>query len=257
MAHTWHSTKYLKVADIPAPDGEWLYEINLPDFLASWDVYAVWEMERTLSMAKNLKKGDVLYEIGGEKFWQAGVYAQFVGGENMVLIEPTKAYWPSAKQIWEHNNLKMPRACWTGLIGAENTEGGNEELTVGEWPKATEGELFDGLSYTYIHEHSNSVAQMTIDAMVEKTGVVPSALTMDCEGPEAFILYGSTKTLKTHRPLVWVSEHPDLSFKNYNYDSADIEKFMTKMGYKRHYLVRDHEDHVFYYPEERTNVILG
>lgn len=243
----WEKAKYLKVSDTPQPDGQWLYEVILPDFLASWDIYAVWEFERTQSMAANLKKGDTLFEVGSEKCWQAAIYAQFVGGENMVLIEPTELYWPNTRQIFEHNNLGIPKACFVGLIGNDYKMDDPDNLTIGSWPKQTEGELFDGLSYRYIGE--NDCDQLSIDKFVELTGIVPNALNIDVEGAEGFIFDGMLETLKKHKPLIWLSIHPDLMMNRYNRSSQDIYKMIESVGYTSQYLATDHERHELLFPK--------
>lgn len=244
----WKNAKILKTDDLPHPEGTWRYEVILPDFLADWDVLASWEAERTVSMEKNLKKGDILYDVGTEKAWQSAVYAQFVGGaQNMVLIEPSKVYWPNIKQIFENNKLGMPRACWVGLVGNE-IEGNIKGLTINEWPDISNGELYDGLTYEYIHEHSKHTSQLTIDELVLLTGAIPDAITCDIEGAEIVMVKGAEQTLKKYHPKVWLSLHDEIAIRDGYGDVQNVHDFMKEMGYPQGlHLATDHESHWYWH----------
>jgi FkbM family methyltransferase len=234
-----------EIGYIQEDNGQWRFKLRVPDFLARWDVYAVWEKERTLNMEKNLKPGMVLFDIGAEKGWQSAVYAQFVGGENMVLIEPTAEYWPNLKFIWEENKLGMPKMCFAGLISPKSL---GAQPVLNKWPAESDGPLFDGLKYVYLHDNPGN-QQASIDdlALLAK----PDALTMDCEGVEIRILEGAIETLRNHRPLVWASLHPDMALANYGSNISEVHNLMASVGYTGKLLGTDHEEHWFFWPEER------
>lgn len=219
------------------------YEIVIPDFLAAWDVWDYWEKERFNSMRRNLKKGDILFDIGTETGWVNIIYAKFVGGENLVLVEPTPRFWPNIKATWEKNNLPNPKYCFAGFFGAETT---NNAILSSGWPIESEGDLITALEYKYIHQHTK-IPQVKVDDFVYKTNIIPNALTMDIEGGELLVLRGAENTLKKYKPKVWVSIHPDLSIKNYGYTKKDILKFMRKLKYKAKHLATDHEEHWYFY----------
>lgn len=251
----WIKSKVLKVSDDgPVEDHVWQYEVVLPDFLASWDVLASWERERFLSMQNNLKQGDILYEIGSEKAWQSAIYAQFVGGDNMVLFEPSAVYWPNTKAIWNANNLPAPKGCFPGLASDKTVKG---TRVYKGWPKQAEGkELYNGLSYRYIHDSDKTIPEITIDEYVKRTGIVPDAITVDIEGGEIAVTTGSIETLKEHKPLVWLSEHPDLAIRDGYGDVSNIHELMASLGYNRHFLATDHENHILYWHPDRGQAIL-
>lgn len=90
------------------------YSLTLNEPLASWDVWDYWEKERIHCMQKNLKQGEVFFDIGTESGWCNLVYADMVGPQNMVLIEPTPEFWPNIHALWYKNYNVDPLACYAG-----------------------------------------------------------------------------------------------------------------------------------------------
>lgn len=248
----WKSVKILKKnTEGPAEEHPYQYTFELPEPLASWDVWDYWEKERFASMKKHLKEGDVLFDIGTEQGWCNLIYAQFVGAENMVLIEPTPEFWPNIKAIWEKNDMKRPKGFYDGLFSDKTTD--NRRLAAKQWPQSSNGDLVDRNAYKYIHEHGDVVPQITIDDYVLRTSIIPSALTMDTEGSELLILKGAEDTLKQHHPKVWVSIHPELAKENYGVEPDAVYDYLAGLGYKHEWLAEDHEVHVyFYYDKDKS-----
>lgn len=236
----WKKVKYLRQGESFNYD----YEFWLNQPLASWDVWDYWERERIESMRSNLKKGDILFDIGTESGWCNLVYASMVGPENMVLIEPTPEFWGNIKALWEKNYNVPPLACYNGLISNKTT---NESvLPRNTFPPEADGDIIDRNSYRYIAQDGETIPQITIDDFVKLTGIVPTALTMDTEGAELLILKGAENTLKSHDIKIWVSEHDDLAKRDYNIDPDDIKNYLATLGYTGKILGTDHERHVFY-----------
>lgn len=242
----WVHHPIIKMHDNPPADSQWEYKVWMPDWLAEWDVYGDWEVERFNSMRDNLKQGDVLFDIGAELGWQSIIYAQFVGPENMVLIEPSAKMWPNIKATWYKNFPKQkPLACFVGLISDE-TSNLVTTLDPGVFPEQASGQLVHLVSYNYIHEDGNKIQQITLDDYCEFTGIVPDALTMDIEGGELLVLRGAERTLRNYNLKVWVSIHDELGKKFYGFSADDIHKFMAECGYKGQHLATDHEEHWYF-----------
>lgn len=245
----WKEVPILKISDEGPLPHDYEYIFLLPEPLASWDVFDYWERERFHSMRDNLKKGDVLFDIGTEQGWCNLLYAEFVGPENMVLIEPTQEFWPNIKAIWKKNNLPNPKACVPVLFSDKNTHDYDYRDFVDGWPKNSDDELIDRNKYQYIHENSEQIPEVTLDHYVMTSGVVPDALTMDVEGAELLILKGAKKTIEKYHPKVWISVHPDLGLRDYGVKREETLKFMEDLGYFGKLLATDHEEHWYFYHE--------
>lgn len=222
------------------------YELLLPEGqLGDWDVFQVWEKERFESMREHLKQGDLMLDIGTEHGWLAALYQKYLGLE-MILVEPTPEFWPNIKAIWESNGLKMPLACYQGFA-ANDSHYGKDALAIDGWPKAAEGEILrEGLPYRYLHNPDNAnktASMMTFNFPAMCDTRQPDCLNIDVEGAELEVLKGAKKMLEKHKPLVWVSIHPDLLERDYDSLPSDIHGFMEKLGYKGEHLATDHEEH--------------
>lgn len=233
----WKPTKILRIGDSQS----WEHEFDLPRPLADWDVWDYWERARFHSMRDNLEQGMTLFDVGTEQGWCNLVYATMVGAENMVLIEPTAEFWPNIEATWHRNFTMDPLACYHGLLSDCTTD---ETAAFHPWPAAAEGAaLIDRNKYQYIHEHAEDIREMALDDLVNRSGIVPDAVTIDVEGAELLVLQGAEQTLRAHHPLVWVSVHPDLGKRDYGVTSDRVHEFMTDLGYMGQHLATDHEEH--------------
>lgn len=238
----WVKTRVIRHENGPVENDFYDYEIILPRPLADWDVFNYWEKERFDSMRDNLKLGDILFDVGTEVGWTNIIYAKFVGGENMVLVEPTPDFWPNIQLTWEKNELPLPKATFAGFFGDKTTV---KKLNSKPWPEESGGPIIDKLAYKYIHEHKD-IPAITIDDFVKKTGIVPDALTMDIEGGELLVLRGALETLKRYKPKLWISIHPDLALRDYGFSVDDHLEFLEKLGYEGQFLAEDHERHWYF-----------
>jgi FkbM family methyltransferase len=222
-----------------------------PDNIADWDAISGWEIFRLRSMREHLKPGMKLYDVGTEHGWLTAVYGGFVGYENMVLIEPSPEFWVNIRKIWEANEFADPAFCWQGFIGLENTKPMPKPKP--GWPECADSSLDEvpGMAYRYIGAHSHIVDTLTIDQLVKISKVIPDAITVDVEGAEFLVVRGAEQTLLKHRPLVWLSVHPDLMERDFGIERVEeLFEFMTSVGYRREYLNTDHEQHHFFTPVE-------
>jgi hypothetical protein len=73
-------------------------------------------------------------------------------------------------------------------------------------------------------------------------------LTVDVEGAELLVRLGAEQLLETVRPLVWVSVHPDLMWKDYQTTTGRLFSYMLSFGYEPVIVAVDHETHVAFFP---------
>jgi len=255
----WQKVRYLISSDAgPRSEHTYEYELELPDFLASWDVWDYWERERVHSMRDHLTKDDVLWDVGTESGWCSIVYSTFVGPSNMVLIEPTPEFWPNIRATWKRRYHQPPRACYQGLLSDHDAmiEDGPWPIKVNTidpnwsqdpWPQPAYGDLIDRIAYRYIHEHGDTTNQLTADTLMGFVGP-PSAITMDVEGAELIVLRGAERILSRLKPKVWVSIHPDLALRDYGTTTDELMAYMEGFGYEAEYLATDHETHIYFAP---------
>ena len=228
----------------------------LPDHVADWDAMSMWERERNESMEEHLHKGMVLYDIGAEHGAQSAIYQSFVGPENMVLIEPSAYFWPNIRLIWEHNDLATPLATVEALIGDKDVAGDFYALYKRGWPPGAGGPEAPARSYAYIHDPGTSqgIPQWKLDTLAPLIAP-PDAITIDVEGAELLVLKGAEGVLTHHRPLVWVSVHPDMLERDYGTTAKDLRSFMASLGYKGSHLATDHEEHHLFLPVEHPAAV--
>lgn len=240
----WRDVEILKVSDKGPLPHEYEYTFTLPVPLADWDVFDYWERARFHSMRDNLTHGDVLFDIGTEQGWCNLIYAQFVGPENMVLIEPTAEFWPNIQATWQRNYGDVfPKAMYAGLLSDKTTD---RRPWFDWWPAGSQGPLIDRNRYQYIHDNTEQVPEMRLDDLVERSGIIPTAVTMDVEGAELLVLHGAAETLAVHHPKVWISIHPDLGERDYGVIPKQVHRFMDQCGYSGEHLATDHEEHWFF-----------
>jgi FkbM family methyltransferase len=228
------------------------HELWVSDYAAHWDAIAgdsPWEKERIDSILATLNHGDVLYDIGVEHAWMSAIFARQVGGENMVLVEPGP-FWATIRKTWERNDLDMPIACWPGFAGAEVDMPDEGAAWVGAWPEGSEGkEQREALPYRHLNHHADQIPTITIDALARFTGRTPRGITCDVEGAEVIVLQGAEETLAVHRPILWISLHPDLIERDFEGTSDDFYHLLWDAGYTTEILRVDHETHVLALPE--------
>lgn len=230
---------------------EWTF--LLPDSIADWDAPSHWERERLASMERHLRQGMVLYDIGVEHGWLSALYGSFCGHGNMVLIEPGPEMWINIRKTWAANGFADPIACFPTFAGAHTSSSVRSKKSWRGWPSLTVGfvdaDEVKAMPYRYLGD--TEIETIAIDDMVKLSGHPPEAITVDVEGFELEVMRGAQKTLLNHRPLVWLSVHPDLMAQNAGVlDVDELFGFMASYGYGREYLGTDHEQHHFFAPLE-------
>lgn len=232
-------------------NGRWA--IVTTDVVADWDGgtgdYSVrrgWEFERFESLQRNLKYGDVLFEIGAEHGWMSAVLGrEFVGAENVVLFEPSPEFWINIRLCWDYNGLNAPLGCYQGFVADASSGAGYAP----GWPSAALQGVSEIPSMAYRqYGRLLPIPSITIDDYVAQSGHVPAALNIDVEGAEGYVIKGARKTLLTHKPLVWVSIHPDLMIRDHGTSKDEFLDLMDDQYYDGELLGTDHEEHWLFRP---------
>jgi FkbM family methyltransferase len=184
-----------------------------------------------------------VWDIGAEEGDFPALWASW--GCDVALVEPNARVWPNIKAIWDANELPDPVACFEGFAA----DASSETLGVSTgWPESAHGEVIGDHGFLNLCERPD-VQRIRIDDMA---GIVdpPTAITVDVEGAELHVLAGAEQTLREHRPLVWVSVHPEFMWDMYDHTPEMLDGFMDGCGYESTFLCVDHERHEFYSPVE-------
>jgi FkbM family methyltransferase len=228
-------------------NGRW--NLWLPDNIADWDAITGdhvarrgWEFVRFKSMQEHMRYGDIVYDIGAEHGWISAILArEFVGAENMVLIEPSPEFWVNIRRTWKWNNLDAPAACWAGFMSDDG-----EVPETWDWPSCADAAKPEvpGMPYKSLGRDV-AVPSTSVDIFSKATGVTPTVLNIDVEGAEGRVLRGARRNLRENFDLnnIWVSIHPDLMERDFDEQRDDLVAWMGDMGWKGENLGYDHEEH--------------
>lgn len=222
------------------------FEIVLPKHRADrpeWYTEKGWEKERLKSMHGRIDKGDIVIYCGSEEGEMCALLAMW--GAEVVLIEPNVRAWPNTKAIWEANNLPMPLACFVGFASDHNS--GRMSVTKSSFPDCANGEVIPDHGFMELRNHD--AEEIRLDALVEILHINPKHISIDCEGAEGLIVDGMMETLAKHKPIIWLSGHPEFCILQYNTYLHDIRQKIKNAGYREVLLDYSHEVHLMFTPE--------
>lgn len=226
------------------------YEIILPKHRADreeWYTKKGWERARLASMNKHLSHGDVMFYVGSEE-GEMPALCQMWGAE-VFMIEPNDRVWPNTKAIWDANDLKAPLGCFVGFA-SNKTSGNGVYFSLGMFPDCANGEVIGDHGFKELVDAGN-IPQAKIDdiaqELIRQDRVIPTALSLDVEGSEWEVLQGAESMIRTFKPKIWLSLHPEFLFRMYGKYSYEVRRWLIDLGYTEELLDYQHEAHFFYH----------
>lgn len=227
-------------------NGRWT--LKLPEHRAVRPEWVTgWEVERIASMHDHLGGGGhTVYDIGAEEGDLPALWASW--GNDVVLFEPNNRVWPNPKAIFDSNDL-TPLATFPGFAADHDGHRDLEHLgtrTTQLWPTSANGPLIGDHGFCNLCERPD-IPRVRIDTVAGVVGP-PDALTIDVEGAELRVLLGARNVLTRHRPLVWVSVHPQFMDDTHGDTPEQLYAYMDGLGYDRQLLAVDHEEHHLFTP---------
>jgi FkbM family methyltransferase len=222
-------------------NGKW--DLLLPKHRAERPEWTTgWERERLDSMKRHLAEGDVIYDIGAEEGDMSALYASW--GCQVVLVEPNPAVWPCTRTSFEMNDLK-PRAWYVGMVSDFDSGGADADYGTESWPPCAFDRMIPDHGQHQIGQNDDPTT--TLDALVDRIGAPPDALTIDVEGGELHVLRGADQTLRYARPKVWCSVHFEMLADIHGKPvGEELFALMVSYGYRYELLAFDHELHVLW-----------
>lgn len=219
--------------DIIVPE----HRANRPD----WYTEEGWERARLKSMSQNLSKGDVMYYIGAEE-GEMPALCQMWGAET-ILFEPNPKVWSNIYAIYKSNKLNPP-TFYQGF--ASNEDKIPKDYIELSWEEIGHLNIESAHGFKELYQEAENYPQYKVDTIVEKTGKIPTALSIDVEGSEFEVLKGAEQTLRKYHPKIWLSLHPEFLFHQWNVYGSDVRNWLKTVGYNETLLDYKHEVHLFY-----------
>ena len=242
------------------------YELWLPEHRAARPEWKLenggWEVARINAMVSHITAGDIVFDIGTEEGDISALIAKYTGCE-MVLFEPNDRVWPCIKAIWEANKLQKPLHFYPGFLS--NIESDDRIISLYDynehWNRMTHSDMVADHGFKQLYENYPAVPQIKLDDYCDTFGICPTVITMDCEGSEWEIIKGAERTLRNHRPTIFMSIHPEFLYESYRNEGIWKEKygercfvvhmlrFINELGYKHSIIEWDyHECHARFDP---------
>ena len=209
-------------------NGRW--SLDLPDHReAQWA--NPWEPERLSSMCDLLTGNDTLYDIGSEEGDMPALAASW--GCRVVMVEPDPRVWPNIRTCFTANDLESQVVgVFVGFAGnTDRYETVPSRWELGpRWPECAFGDIVDDHGFMTLWERPD-VESIRVDTLANLLPA-PTAITVDVEGAELLVMEGAGGVLAWHRPLVWISVHPDF-MGNYGHTPEMLVRFMGERGYRK------------------------
>lgn len=212
------------------------YEIILPKHRADrkeWHSENGWEKKRLQEIKKTIKQGDQMFYIGAEEGDMCALCQMW--GAKMTLFEPNPKVIPNIKAIWDANGLTPPNM----FVGFASNKSTGEIVQTG-FPECANGEVIGDHGFMELQNHN--APEIKIDDIETK----PDIISIDVEGSEWEVLRGAEQTLRTKKPIIFLSLHPEFLFRIYGEYAFDLRTWIKNIGYRETLLDYQHEVHIKY-----------
>ncbi len=200
-----------------------------------------------------LEKDSCLFDVGASIGLHSMIAGNVLGdGASLHAFEPDL---PSCQRFWTHTEImrsslpvSLMRCFLSDECNMEANEQAFQDLQFEHLQKHfSDAELGSSTKHLYLDKRSDAeqeIPQLTLDAYVEVFSCKPDIVKCDIEGAELLFLKGAEQTLRTYKPKLFISLHPEL-ISNFAYDEEAFYEFLRKLGYKWEILNEVGETHLF------------
>jgi len=221
------------------------FEIIIPEHRANrpeWYTEQGWEKKRLEHMHRHLE-GEFIYYIGAEEGEMPALCQMW--DNDVMLIEPNPKVWSNIAAIWDYNNLAIPN-CFEGFCSNKDQDVG-KGFFHHEFPDSASLPVIGDHGFKELHLEADNYPQVKVDTLADMIAVgPPTTLVMDVEGSEFEVLKGAEQTLRTDKPKIYLSLHPEFIFDQWGVYSREVRDWIIKLGYKETLIDYQHEVHLYY-----------
>ena len=163
------------------------------------------EVEQTEALVRELRAGQIFYDIGANVGYYTVLSSRLTGAEGRVVaVEPVMRNLiylsRHIKLNKAFNVIVFPVACSDKASIVSFVDGDN--CARGKIANLQEENELSDKGMTY-------VPTLTVDEIVEKTGLVPSVMKIDVEGAEMLVFKGAYKLLTREDVKIFLSTHSE------------------------------------------------
>ena len=176
------------------------YPVTLPYDKGIWA--GTYEPEFSAVIAKNVKLGDVCYDVGAYRGFFSGVFA-LAGASLVVAFEPFPENYHHLRRLAEINPT-LPLRLESMAVGDKD---GPADFRV--MPESSMGKISESLFQPDRKGSSTVVVAMhRLDSLVLKgTLPPPQTIKIDVEGAEVSVLDGASAILRDYHPTLFIEAH--------------------------------------------------
>ncbi len=197
-----------------------------------------YEPEVSAAMARLVKPGDCVVDVGANLGWFSCFLSRLVGEEGLVMaFEPDPANFVMLEQNVAVNRLGNVY-CGPTMLWSHDTS--MDFFAVGH------GGYSSYINFVNVPSTKHRVVARSLDSLMATTDEVPSLIKVDCEGAELKVLYGCEQVLRRGVESVIAEFNFDLIKQIGPYD-RELRDYMSYLGFGC-FLLIDTEDPVFLPP---------
>lgn len=188
------------------------------------------EQMQTESFLKNVKKGDILFDVGANVGYYTVLGSRLTGSQGKVF-----AFEPLVSNIsYLHRHVKINKLENVTIIPCACSDAQsivtffhNDNNAMGR----IESSEIEGVNESKM----TLVSTVSLDAVADKLNTIPNIIKIDVEGAELSVLRGAERIISTSKPLIFLSVHSDML-------RTTCLKYLSDFGYTFAPLQEDHEN---------------